>query len=83
MAKNLSKEAYAEQFASAVKRLSRRRQFTVDDVVELVGDPPQGRNALGGLINGLAKTLGLQKVGRVPSRQDSRRGSSVTAWSRR
>lgn len=82
MGKRLSPEEYSELFSKTVKKLLRRKSFTVDDVVEAIGSPPQGRTALGGLIQKAANDYGLSPVGKTQSRQASRRKSLVTVWSR-
>lgn len=74
---------YNEDFHKTVARLARTRKtpFTIDDVVGKVGNPPQGRKALGALIGADITNLNLKVVALVPSRVKSRRGALNNAYS--
>lgn len=74
---------YNESFHKTVARLAKTRKtpFTIDDVVAKVGNPPQGRKALGALIGADIANLKLQVVALVPSRVKSRRGALNNAYS--
>ena len=77
------KEEYKKNFYSTIGRLKARKSgFTVDDVVAKVGNPPQGRIALGGLMNGAAYHFDLAVSGYVPSRTTSRKDALVAIWSK-
>ena len=76
-------DAYRKSFYSTINRLKTRKAgFTVDDVVAKVGNPPQGRVALGGLMNGAALSNELSVKGYVPSRTTSRKDALVAVWSK-
>lgn len=81
--KKVSKaEQYNQNFYKTVGRLasSRNNPFTVDDVVAKIGNPPQGRNALGPLMNAAANRHDLEFVGYRPSETPSRRMALVAEW---
>lgn len=75
-------QQYNENFYKTVSRLasSRSNPFTVDDVVAKIGNPPQGRNALGPLMNAAANRNDLEFVGYRASETPSRRGALVAEW---
>ena len=59
---------------------SRKQPFTVDDVVAKLGNPPQGRKALGALMAAAVRRHNLHPVEEIQSQAESRRGSYVVAW---
>lgn len=73
---------YNTKFINTVGNIARARKnpFTVDDVVAKLGNPPQGRKALGALMAAAVRRHNLHPVEEVQSQADSRRGSYVVAW---
>lgn len=73
---------YNHKFIQTVGLMARSRKqaFTVDDVVAKLGNPPQGRKALGALMAAAVRRHNLFPVEEIQSQTDSRRGSYVVAW---
>ena len=83
MVTKITPEQYKNEFYKTARRIARTRKtpFTVNDIVAKVGTPPQGRQALSGLMTSAVNNLGLSYVGDVPSTIPTRRGAYVSAWS--
>lgn len=80
--KQMRAKQYNAKFINTVGNIARARKnpFTVDDVVAKLGNPPQGRKALGALMAAAVRRHNLRPVEEVQSQADSRRGSYVVAW---
>ena len=72
---------YNKSFYQAVAKLRKRKSgFTVEDVTNKIGNPPQGRTALGALMVNAASKYELRPLGETTSTVPSRRHSAVTVW---
>ena len=79
--KKLKAAEYNKTFYSTVARMRRRKSgFTVDDIIGKIGNPPQGRTALGALMVNAANKYELAPISEAISTVPSRRHSAVTVW---
>jgi len=72
---------YKAQFELAVMNL--HSSFTSDDVIKTVGMPPNHKNAVGALMNSLAKRKLIVKTGRyLKAQRPTRHAAIVAEWRR-
>lgn len=74
-------EAWRNEFnAAADELLASRGRLTSDDVVQVVGLPPNHPNAIGAAMRSWARTKGLRVVGYNKSQKTSRHAAIVAIW---
>ncbi len=54
--------------------------FTAEDVVAVIGFPPNHRNAIGAAMSGFAKRNKLTRVGYVQAKRGSRHAGMIAQW---
>jgi hypothetical protein len=79
--------SYAVQFYAEVENLPKGRLFVSEDITDVVGKPnPTAmcrNNAIGGLMNGIAKRKLARKTGkRIPARNKSSHAAELEVWER-
>lgn len=78
-------EDYKRAFADAVARFPAGRTFTVEDVTEVVGRPPEGThyNAVGAIVSGLARRGFMVSTGRmVNAARPGMHATKLAEWRR-
>ncbi len=73
---------YKDKFKQTVLNFPYGHLFTSDDVLALVGLPPNHLNAVGALMSGLAKSKSVVMVGHVQSKRESRHAAWIKTWKR-
>ena len=76
---------YRDAFAAAVEKFPRGKTFTVEDVREIVGDPPKGThyNAMGPLMSMLARRKLAKTTGYfVNAKRVSMNATKLACWVR-
>ena len=79
-------EAWKEDFRATVDGLPTGMHFTSEDILERVGLPSgevkrDGNNAVGALMNGMAKREIIRKAGyHTNSRRSMSHGAELTVW---
>lgn len=78
-------EWYVEKFRSAVESFPRGRTFTVEDVRDIAGDPPEtvSSNCMGPLMLGIAKKKLAKKTGYyVKAKRPCMNATELACWVR-
>jgi hypothetical protein len=78
-------EWYRDAFESAVIGFARGRQFTVEDVREIAGDPPDSvsSNCMGSLMTVVAKKKLAKKTGQyVKAKRSGMHATDLACWER-
>lgn len=78
-------EWYREAFKSAVERFPRGKTFTVEDVREIVGDPPEGThyNAMGPLMRMIGSKKLAKKTGfNAKAKRPHMNATEIALWVR-
>ena len=76
---------YRDAFESAVKGFARGRQFTVEDVREVIGDPPNSvsSNCMGSLMTMVAKKKLAKKTGQyTKAKRLCMNATDLACWER-
>ena len=75
-------EDYKEKFRQTVLNFPYGYLFTSDDVLAVVGLPPNHLNAVGALMSGLVKSKAVAMVRHVQSKRESRHAAWIKEWKR-
>lgn len=75
-------EDYKEEFKAKVLSLPFGRLFTSDDIIELVGMPPNHVNSIGALMHGLSKRNFIRHSSYTTSKRESRHAAVIRVWER-
>lgn len=77
-------DEYRIKFCAVVEGLPKGHEFTVENITEIVGRPPEGKsNAVGALISGCGRRGLIRRTGRmIKAKRPSSNSTELSEWIR-